>query len=129
MILIEGIPLFYLELAVGQRLRKGAVGAWNQVSIPSEPVDNKTYNKTCTTSKDSDQPVHPPIIAMILSYPALDRLEAVEGTCDAQTDLRFCWSHKSFCKFCPALAHICFSRKCIYTGNTARVRADILGEN
>ena len=31
MIVIEGIPLFYLELAVGQRLRKGAVGSWNQV--------------------------------------------------------------------------------------------------
>ena len=33
MIIIEGIPLFYLELAVGQRLRKGAVGAWNQVIL------------------------------------------------------------------------------------------------
>ncbi|XP_033754968.1 sodium-dependent neutral amino acid transporter B(0)AT3-like [Pecten maximus] len=32
MLVIEGIPLFYLELAIGQRLRKGAVGAWNQVS-------------------------------------------------------------------------------------------------
>lgn len=32
MLAIEGIPLFYLELAIGQRLRKGAVGAWNQVS-------------------------------------------------------------------------------------------------
>ncbi|XP_060553326.1 sodium-dependent neutral amino acid transporter B(0)AT3-like [Ruditapes philippinarum] len=32
MIIIEGVPLFYLELAVGQRLRKGAVGSWNQVS-------------------------------------------------------------------------------------------------
>ncbi|XP_052060757.1 sodium-dependent neutral amino acid transporter B(0)AT3-like [Mytilus californianus] len=32
MLAIEGIPLFYLELAVGQRLRKGAIGAWNEVS-------------------------------------------------------------------------------------------------
>ncbi|CAG5115581.1 unnamed protein product, partial [Candidula unifasciata] len=32
MLAIEGIPLFFLELAVGQRLRKGAIGAWNQVS-------------------------------------------------------------------------------------------------
>ncbi|KAJ8302634.1 hypothetical protein KUTeg_019030 [Tegillarca granosa] len=32
MLAIEGIPLFYLELAIGQRLRKGAVGAWNEVS-------------------------------------------------------------------------------------------------
>ncbi|KAF5304442.1 hypothetical protein FQR65_LT07972 [Abscondita terminalis] len=27
-----GIPIFYLELAIGQRLRKGAIGVWNQVS-------------------------------------------------------------------------------------------------
>ena len=32
MLAIEVIPLFYLELAVGQRLRKGAIGAWNEVS-------------------------------------------------------------------------------------------------
>ncbi|XP_069181360.1 sodium-dependent neutral amino acid transporter B(0)AT3 isoform X2 [Procambarus clarkii] len=32
MLAVEGIPVFYLELAVGQRLRKGAIGVWNQVS-------------------------------------------------------------------------------------------------
>ncbi|KAH9495649.1 hypothetical protein Btru_015549, partial [Bulinus truncatus] len=32
MLAIEGIPLFFLELAIGQRLRKGAIGAWNQIS-------------------------------------------------------------------------------------------------
>ncbi|XP_048736323.1 sodium-dependent neutral amino acid transporter B(0)AT3-like isoform X2 [Ostrea edulis] len=32
MLAIEGIPIFYLELAVGQRLRKGAIGAWNEIS-------------------------------------------------------------------------------------------------
>lgn len=32
MLAVEGIPVFYLELAVGQRLRKGAIGAWNLVS-------------------------------------------------------------------------------------------------
>ena len=26
--------------------------------IKSEPAHNKTYNKTCAPSKDSDQPVH-----------------------------------------------------------------------
>ena len=30
-------------------------------SFTLEPPNNKTYNKTCVTSKDSDQPVHPPI--------------------------------------------------------------------
>ncbi|XP_018336762.1 sodium-dependent neutral amino acid transporter B(0)AT3 [Agrilus planipennis] len=32
MLAIEGIPIFYLELALGQRLRKGAIGVWNQMS-------------------------------------------------------------------------------------------------
>ncbi|CAD7090230.1 unnamed protein product [Hermetia illucens] len=32
MLFIQGIPIFYLELAVGQRLRKGAIGVWNQIS-------------------------------------------------------------------------------------------------
>ncbi|XP_060579195.1 sodium-dependent neutral amino acid transporter B(0)AT3-like [Ruditapes philippinarum] len=32
MLAIEGIPIFYLELALGQRLRKGAVGVWNDIS-------------------------------------------------------------------------------------------------
>lgn len=27
-----GIPIFYLELAIGQRLRKGAIGVWQQVN-------------------------------------------------------------------------------------------------
>ncbi|XP_044298756.1 sodium-dependent neutral amino acid transporter B(0)AT3-like [Varanus komodoensis] len=28
----EGIPLFHLELAIGQRLRKGSIGVWTQIS-------------------------------------------------------------------------------------------------
>lgn len=28
MLIFEGIPLFLLELAVGQRIRQGAIGAW-----------------------------------------------------------------------------------------------------
>lgn len=31
MLAIQGIPIFYLELAVGQRLRKGAIAAWHEV--------------------------------------------------------------------------------------------------
>ena len=41
---------------------------------------NKTYNKTCVTFKDSDQPVHLLSMARVLVYPSLDSLEAVEGT-------------------------------------------------
>ena len=46
-----------------------------------EPA-HKTNNKTCVTSKDSDQPVHPPSMARVLRHPSLENLEAVEGACD-----------------------------------------------
>ena len=56
---------------------------WNyRDKIPYETVHDKTYNKTCVTSKDLDQPVHPPSKARVLVYLSLDSLEAVEGTCD-----------------------------------------------
>lgn len=32
MLIIEGIPLLYLELSVGQRLRKGSLKAWGMIS-------------------------------------------------------------------------------------------------
>ena len=49
------------------------------------PAHDKNYNKSCVTSKDSDQPVHPPHRARIFVYPCLDCLGgggggAVEGT-------------------------------------------------
>lgn len=31
MLMVQGIPIFYLELAIGQRLRKGAIGVWQEV--------------------------------------------------------------------------------------------------
>ncbi|XP_043832511.1 inactive sodium-dependent neutral amino acid transporter B(0)AT3 [Dromiciops gliroides] len=31
-LIFEGIPLFHLELAIGQRLRKGSVGVWSTIS-------------------------------------------------------------------------------------------------
>ena len=47
-----------------------------------EPAQHQTYNKTCMTSKDSDQPVAPPSVARVLVHPTIDSPEAVEGTCD-----------------------------------------------
>lgn len=32
MLFVQGLPIFFLELAIGQRLRKGAIGVWNEVS-------------------------------------------------------------------------------------------------
>ena len=50
----------------------------------NEPAHDNTYNKTYVTSKDSDQPVHPPSMSRLLIYPSLDSLKPVEGTCDQQ---------------------------------------------
>ena len=36
------------------------------------------------TSKDSDQPVHPPSMARVFVHPSFDSLEAIDGTCDQQ---------------------------------------------
>ena len=47
-----------------------------------EPAHDEFYNKTCMTSKDSDQPVHSPGKARVLVYSSLNRQEAVEATCD-----------------------------------------------
>ncbi|NXC43247.1 S6A20 protein, partial [Penelope pileata] len=32
MLIMEGMPLLYMELAVGQRMRKGSIGAWKTIS-------------------------------------------------------------------------------------------------
>jgi len=32
MLVVAGIPVFFLELAIGQRLKKGALGSWNEIS-------------------------------------------------------------------------------------------------
>ena len=32
MLLLEGVPLFYMELAIGQKMRLGSIGAWTAIS-------------------------------------------------------------------------------------------------
>ncbi|XP_036414393.1 sodium- and chloride-dependent transporter XTRP3-like [Colossoma macropomum] len=32
MLFVEGIPLFYMELAIGQKMRLGSIGAWSTIS-------------------------------------------------------------------------------------------------
>ena len=59
----------------------------------NEPAHDKTQNKTWVTSKDLDQPVHPPSMARVLVYPSFDSLEAVEGTCDQRRLI--VWSYSS----------------------------------
>ena len=44
-----------------------------------EKAHDETYNKSSVNSKDSDEPVHPPSMAMVLVYPSLDSPEVVEA--------------------------------------------------
>lgn len=32
MLVLEGVPLFYMELAIGQKMRLGSIGAWSAIS-------------------------------------------------------------------------------------------------
>ncbi|KAJ8268282.1 hypothetical protein COCON_G00134540 [Conger conger] len=32
MLVVEGVPLFYMELAIGQKMRQGSIGAWSAIS-------------------------------------------------------------------------------------------------
>ena len=52
--------------------------------------------KPCETSKDSDQPVHPPSMARVLVHHSLDSLEAVESTCDKRRLWFVCTDHFYF---------------------------------
>ena len=55
------------------------------------PVHDKTYNKTCVTSKDSDHHVHLPSMARVLIYPSSDSLEAVEDTVISKNSDQTAW--------------------------------------
>ena len=73
-----------------------------------EPAPNKTYNKTCATSKDSDQPVHPCSLIRVftdcmclLQPPGYQRgINESPYHVDVQADLSLCWSHRSYCVVC-----------------------------
>ena len=75
----------------------------NRYNCDTETVHDKTYNKTCVTSKDFDQPVHPPSMARVLCNPSLDNPVAVEScrrhmrSAKTQIRLRGCagWSESS----------------------------------
>ena len=82
----------------------------------NEPAHDNTYNKTCATSEDSDQPAHPRSLISVFAdrmyllqppgYPKRDERESLPYWVDVQADLSICWSHRSYCSFCRALAQI-----------------------
>ena len=79
-----------------------------------EPAHDKTYNKTCVTSEDSDQPAHPCSLIRVFAdcmsllqspdYPKRGKSGPLNYRVDVQADLSLCWSHRSYCRFYRALA-------------------------
>lgn len=48
-LVFEGLPLLYLELAIGQRLRRGSIGVWRSISpmlggVGEWPTHNENEN-------------------------------------------------------------------------------------
>ena len=82
----------------------------------NEPAHDKTYNKTCATSKNSDQPAHQHSLIRVFAdhisflqptgYPKRNKHEPLPYWVDVQTDLSLCWSNRSYCRFCCALAQM-----------------------
>ena len=103
-------PLWVILFSLKKRV-KGKESQVDEMKIRNEPVHDKTYNKTCATSEDSYQSAHPRNLTRVyadrmclLQTPGYSKRNK-RGPLDAQADPSLCWSHRSYCKFCRALAH------------------------
>ena len=82
----------------------------------NEPGHDKTYNKTCATSEDSDQPAHLRSLIRVFAdrmcllqppgYPKRDKQIPLPYWVEVQADLSLCWLHRSYSRFCCVLAQI-----------------------
>ena len=67
--------------------------------LSNEPVHEKTINKTCATSQDSDQPAHPRSLIWVFAdcmcllqppdYPKGDKQEPLPYRVNEQADLKY----------------------------------------
>ena len=81
----------------------------------NEPAHDKTYNKICATSEDSDQPAHPRSLIRVFAdrmcllqspgCPQRDKREPSPYWVDVQADLSLLL-HSSYCRFSCALAQM-----------------------
>ena len=88
----------------------------------NEPAHIKTYNKSCAINDDSNQPADPRSLIRVFA----DRMCLLQPPGDTKRDKRepwpywvaikaylsFCWSHRSYCRFCRALAQILQNDAC-----------------
>ena len=80
------------------------------------PAQDKTYNTVCATSKDSDQPAQIRRLIRVFDdrmcllqppgYPRTDARESLPKWVYVQADLSLSWLHRSYCRFCHALAQM-----------------------
>ena len=85
-----------------------------QFKVKHEPPHDKTNKMACASSKDSDQPGHPPSLikvftvrmktALVLSYLLSAQWGLWSDWVDAQADLSLGWAHMPFCWFCHEAA-------------------------
>ena len=69
----------------------------------NESAHDKTYEKTCATSEDSDQPAHPRSLIRVFAdrmylllppgYIEKHERKPLPPSLDEQADLCLCWSH------------------------------------
>ena len=80
------------------------------VRRPDEPSHDKTNKMACAPSEESDQPGYPPSLIRafavrmkkhwVLSYPLSALQRPWSDWAEAQADMSFRWTHRSFCWFC-----------------------------
>ena len=76
-----------------------------------EPAHDKTYNKTCATSKAQISLRIRTVWSETLLIAAFCSLQAIHRgingkSCHMYGLICLCWSHRSYCRFCRALAHV-----------------------
>ena len=90
----------------------------NKLEVINEPVHDTTYIKTCAISEDSGQLAHPRIPIRLFAermclllppgYPKREKREPLSYLMDVQSDRSRCWLHRSYCRFCRALAQLLY---------------------
>uniref|UniRef100_A0ABI8AM77 Transporter n=1 Tax=Felis catus TaxID=9685 RepID=A0ABI8AM77_FELCA len=73
MLVVEGMPLLYLELAVGQRMRQGSIGAWRTISPylggVGLPVGGRNFGQPlATVSSAQPSRLQPGLASVVVSF-------------------------------------------------------------
>ena len=107
----EKIPLetFKLKLLLKILLKCQNSGSMHSVAAPKGAVSWQNQENDCASSKDSDQPWHPPSLirvfavrmkkAWVLSYPLSTQQRLWSDWTDAQADLSLRWAQSHFVGF------------------------------